>query len=257
MANDLVLGRGEIHFARFGAGTQVPLGERYLGNTPAFGVNITTEKLDHFNSDAGIKEKDDSIELQVDRMGTLECDNISAANIALFFFGDVSTVTVASPVVVTNEEFPLVEQGLAYQLGVSSTAPAGVRKVTSVTVQNDASSPTTFVLNTDYTLDAALGRITVVAGGGIDDGTNLVVDYTVSASTRERVISGNTPIEGALRYIATNPKGTIRDVFIPWVKLTPNGEFALKSDEWLKMSFNIEILKKTGYEAVYIDGRTA
>ena len=42
---------------------------------------------------------------------------------------------------------------------------------------------------------------------------------------------------------------------MPYVKISPNGDYALKGDEWQQIPFNIEILKKTGFEALYSDGR--
>ena len=81
------------------------------------------------------------------------------------------------------------------------------------------------------------------------------MDYTTLASSRTRIISGSTPIVGALRYIAFNPAGQQLDWYMPYVKISPNGDYALKGDEWQQIPFNIEILKKTGFEALYIDGR--
>ena len=57
--------------------------------------------------------------------------------------------------------------------------------------------------------------------------------------------------------IAYNPQGKNYDWFMPYVKLSPNGDFALKGDEWQQIPFSVEILKKSGYEALYIDGRPA
>src|SRR5690606_24730438 len=87
------LGRGKLYFARFLAGTQIPDGFAYFGNTPEFNLTIESEVLDHFSSDEGIREKDDSIPLQVNRTGSLITDNIAVRNIALFYFGDDSIVT--------------------------------------------------------------------------------------------------------------------------------------------------------------------
>lgn len=53
------LGRGKVYFARFTSG-QVPGPFRYIGNTPEFNLTIELETLDHFSSDEGIREKDDS-----------------------------------------------------------------------------------------------------------------------------------------------------------------------------------------------------
>lgn len=255
MSNNYTLGRGEVHFGRFATGTQNPKGERYLGNTPEFQFTLEPEMLDHFSSDRGINEKDDSVTLQVNRTGSLTCDNIDPENLAILLMGDALTQSDAGGAVAA-EQHNAVEKGLYYQLGTSSTNPSGVRSVTSVVVKDDTSpTPTTFVAGTDYVLDAELARIYIVPGGAIADGENLRIDYTVTAKSRVRVISKGDTIEGSLRFIAYNPKGADYDYFFPWVKLTPNGDFALKGEEWQNIPFSVEILRKTGLEAIYVDGR--
>lgn len=257
MAKNLTLGRGELWFAQYLAGTQTPKGERYLGNSPEFNATIESENLDHFDSDHGINEKDESIPLSTNRTGSFITDNIDPANVALFFFGEQVTFTVAGGAV-AGELVNGVEPGLTYQLGMTPTNPTGARMLSGTTapVITDADTPaTTYVAGTDYTVDLALGRVTIVEGGAIDEGTNLSVAYTTLASSRTRIISGSTPIVGALRYIAFNPAGQQLDWYMPYVKISPNGDYALKGDEWQQIPFNIEILKKVGYEALYIDGR--
>ena len=81
------------------------------------------------------------------------------------------------------------------------------------------------------------------------------MEDAVEASTRDRVISRGQTVEGSLRYLANNPAGANIDYFMPWVKITPNGDFSLKGDEWQTVPFNIEILKKGDLEAIYVDGR--
>ena len=81
------------------------------------------------------------------------------------------------------------------------------------------------------------------------------VTFAVKASTRDRVISGSDPVEGAMRYIAFNPKGLNFDYYLPYVKITPNGDYALKGDEWQQIPFTIEALKPANGEAIYMDGR--
>jgi hypothetical protein len=40
------------------------------------------------------------------------------------------------------------------------------------------------------------------------------------------------------------------------VRLSPNGEYALKGDEWQQMSFNLDIQKLNDTtESIYVDGR--
>lgn len=245
------LGRGELHFAQFKPGTQNPKGERYFGNTPEFNLNAEIDTLDHYSADRGIKERDDQITLQVNYSGSLTTDNISAENVALFFFGEVSTVSQASETA-TIENFTDVEKGLTYQLGMDAASPSGVRKVSSVVVKNGAGT-TTYVAGTDYTVDLDLGRVEVLTTGTIS--TTMQVTYNVAATTFERVISGNEAIEGALRFIAYNAAGEQHDFYMPRVKLQPNGDYALKGDDWQQIPLMVEVLKKPGYEAVYRDGR--
>jgi hypothetical protein len=57
-----------------------------------------------------------------------------------------------------------------------------------------------------------------------------------------------------MMYIANNPKGENYHFTMPWVKLMPNGDYTLKSDEWQNIPFNVEILKRVGAEAVYMNG---
>ena len=45
------------------------------------------------------------------------------------------------------------------------------------------------------------------------------------------------------------------DYFFPAVSLSPNGDFALKGDEWQQIPLNVEILKGATNEAIYADGR--
>lgn len=253
--NNYTLGRGELHFAMYRSGTTVPGGERYLGNSPELSYSATQEMLDHYSSDRGVRVKDASVTLQQDYSGALSLDDIDMKNLALFFLGDAATVTVASRTVAA-EAINGVEQGLSYQLGTSATDPAGVRQVSAVTLTNDTVAANVPVAGADYVLDPVRGRITILEGSAkIANGDNLTVAYTVDASTRDQVISKSKTIEGSLRYIANNPAGKDIDYFMPRVRLTPNGDFNIKGDDWQVLPFTLEILKKGPLEAIYADGQ--
>ena len=252
MSNNYTLGRGEVHFGQFVTGTQTPRGERYFGNTPELGFTAEQESLDHYSSDRGVRIKDQSVILQLDYSGSFITDNISPENLAAFFLGENSLQTVAGSTI-TGETMPDIEKGLTYQLGTSGSTPSGARKVSSVVVKK-ASTP--LVAGVDYTIDTELARVTILeTSSTLVNGDDLTVDYTIVGSTRKRIISKSNTIEGAMRYIAQNPAGENIDYFMPWVKLTPNGDFQLKGDEWQQLPFTLEILKKGSLEAIYMDGR--
>lgn len=250
MANNYTLGRGEIFFGRYIDGTSVPEGERYLGNTPEFSITLEPEMLDHYSSDRGIREKDDSVTLQINRTGSMTCDNIDPENLAILVMGETAIITEAGTAVTAETVTSSAKKGMWYQLGTSTSNPSGVREVSAV-VLDDGTDP--FVAGTDYVLDADMGRFQVVSDNMA--GKAVVADYTPAAKSRIRVISKGDTIEGSLRFIAKNPKGQQFDYYMPWVKLTPNGDFAIKAEEWQTIPFNLEILKPANSEAIYIDGR--
>lgn len=255
-APNYTLGRGKVYFARFQDGTTTPGPFRYIGNTPEFNLTIESETLDHFSSDEGIREKDDSVPLEVTRTGSLVCDDIQADNVALFFFGSTDVLTTAS-LTGQSETFASVLQGMHYQIGLTASNPVGIRGVTSVTVTGTGATPPTYVLDTDYRLDAARGMLEIIEGGAIANNQGIVVNYGISASTQTRILSGSEPVEGAMRYLENNPRGANRDVFLPYTKITPNGDLSFKGDEWRQIPFSLEVLKSTGAEAIYINGLPA
>lgn len=253
MSDNNVLGRGELRFGKYNANS-VPQGELYFGNTPEFKISIDSQALDHYSSDRGVKEKDNSVVLQTDRKATLSCDNISATNLSYLFLGTQGIQSQVSTPVTAETLTDLAVADAYYQLGTTDANPSGVRRVSSVTIKDDAGTPVTYVAGTDYILDAELATIKIIAGSTIV-GKKLIAGYTPAAVSRSRVISRGDTIEGSLRFTAYNAAGSQFDYFMPRVKLTPNGDFDLKGDEWQVMSFNVEILKKGSLEAIYIDGR--
>lgn len=253
------LGRGRVFFDRFPANAVVTAltrgdGERYFGNTTELSTTSEAETLDHFDSDSGIKIKDATVQLSVNRSGSFKCDNISSENVALYFMGDASTVTQLAETGAV-EELPVL-RGRFYQLGVFDTQPAGVRGITNVVVKKGAGFTVTVAALANYQVDEAGGRIFIENdSAGIPDNTPLQITYDIEASTREQVVSKNASIYGAIRFVADNPTGSNRDYYFPYVKLTPDGDYALKGEEWQTMGFKMEVLKKSSnIDALYIDG---
>lgn len=250
------LGRGKVYVSRFNEQGVADGAYRYIGNTPEFSLNIESETLDHYSSDEGIREKDDSVPLEVNRTGSLTTDNIDPANVALFFFGSSEIITQAS-VASDTETLSSIEAGHSYKLGVSASNPAGYFGIdeTGFAVAV-AVGGTALVAGTDYEMDFANGMIHFLDGSALaTDGADIEVTYAVAASTRSRVISGSEPVECAMRFLTKNPKGDDCQFFMPYVKLTPNGDYALKGDEWQQIPLSMEILKPTGAEAIYRDGK--
>jgi hypothetical protein len=263
MAN-YTLGRGELYFDRFLTGTTTKSGERYLGNSTEFNINIASQMLDHFNSDQGIRVKDDSVVLELTRTGSFILDDISADNLSLLLLGTSGSVAQTAVVVTDAVLAPVgsVQKDRYYQIGATTLNPSGIRNATAITVKKGTTvgTATAATLGTDYTVDAALGRVYIPTGSSVAPATEgLWVTYTPVVNSRVQVVtSSNATIEGALRFIAKNPKGTDRDYYMPYAKLSPNGDFSLKGDSWQQLPFNVEILLlDASTQAIYVDGRAA
>lgn len=254
MAQNHVLGRGKIYFDRFAPNSDTPLGiERYLGNTPSFGLSVETQELDHYSSEEGLRVKDLSVTMQIDMNGTVVTDNIDLDNIAMFFFGDKSTQAVSS-LTGESDSFTNVAQGGSVQLGTSATHPAGLQNVSNVTVTGSGGTPS-YTAGTDFVVDEALGRVTILEGGGIADGEDIDVGYDVSAHSYDMIVSGTNIIYGAMRFVAYNGVGRNTNFYMPKVALRPNGEYNLKGDDWQQFGFNLEVLRRGSLERIYANGR--
>lgn len=251
---EIVLGAGKIYFEPENTSGVLTGGERYLAETPGFGVNVTPESLEDWSSDGPVAEKLLDITTKVNRAGTLTLKDALIDNIALFVAGAVSTVTQAATPVVDEAVTGYKDRWI--QLGRSLSNPTGVRNVSSVMITGGGGTPT-YSATTDYELDAALGRFRPLTAGIITDGLALLADYTPAANSRSRVASDQLgPKTGALHFIADNTAGPNKDVYIPKVQLSPNGDLAFKSrDTVMLMSFDLKVSTRTGYAQMYVDGR--
>lgn len=257
------LGSGQVLFDRFENNIAVSAltrgaGERYLGNTPEFSTTSESENLDHFDADNGIRTKDSSVQLSLNRTGSMTCDNISGDNVALFFLGERSIITQVGATAVV-EVFDGVKRGHFLQLGFSESAPSGVRNVKNVVVKKGGAPAwgTTVTASGNYQVDEERGMIYILANAaGITDDDEIQVTYDTDDSTREQIISKSDAVYGALRFLSKNAVGPKRDYYFPYVKLAPDGDYNLKGEEWQVMGFTFEILKKaSNIEALYIDGQ--
>lgn len=260
------VGRGRLYFDLFKPGTNQGLGERYFGNTPEFGPSNETEMLDHYSSEAGIREKDASVMLQVDQNGSFTCDNITMENMALFFLGELQNQTLLASQFNVSA-FADAKRGRHFQLGITDATPSGVNHVDNVVVgyaAADAVIPSTGELSTipevtiitqasNYEVDLRRGRVYIeIDSPDFPAGSQLVVGYDIKGQNRDVVVGKNNTLYGSLRFISDNPVGENRDYYYPKVALAPDGDYQLKGDEWQVMGFTFQALKLGNRNMVYI-----
>lgn len=251
-----VLGSGRIFLDLFEPGTNTPTGELYLGNTPELSTTMAEEVLDHFDADEGLRVKDDSVSIESNLTGAFTTDHISVANVAFFFGGDINAITITESVGVTDTF--TVTRGRNYQLGTSEDFPQGARNVTLTSLTKPGTpDPVVITAAGNYEFDGPLGRFYIESDApDIEDGDVLTATFTIAAGLRTFIVARGQNLYGALRFIANNQKGTNKDHFWPRVKLTPNGDYALKGSEWQQLGFSFEALKRdAATQRAYIDAR--
>lgn len=252
------LGSGELYFAPYAEGVRAPGpgGQQYFGNTTEINLNVESESLDHFDTDHGIRQKDDSVLLEKNMSGSFITDQISPANLAKWFTGTASIVTqVAS--VAEVETFEEVTKGSRYQLGVSPSNPSGIRGMANYSAVKNPGA-VALVENVDIAYDPTTGGFKILAASAnVTDGDEVVVTYDVSATTFNRAVSGSeNKLEGELFYRSFNGKGVQFDYYFPYVQLAPDGDFALKGDDWQQLGFTFQALQRdTDTLIVYTNGR--
>ena len=309
---------GKMFFDPFNA-AGVLTGERYIGLTPAFSIEVKSDKIESYSSETGIRILVTAVLVTVTRTGKLTARQVSMENLSLFVIGDISTY-IQTGGSVTGEVLAVLPDRY-YQIGKTIANPPGVQGVSAVTITaggtavgwvtltaknvgdyvKKAATPTTFfrckvagttgateptwsgvttpggtitdgtvtwelmgtltpTLNTDYTLDATLGRIYVMPG--VTHPTVLTpwsMNYTRPANSRDRIASSAlAPVSGALRFIAYPMQGTPRDCYAPNVLLQPNGDAVFKQDkpDFVELSWNITFSDGVnGENALFFDGR--
>lgn len=226
------LGAGILYFAQFLA-TGVKRGELDLGNCTDFKLNLTTEKLEHYNQRAGIAVKDKEVVKQLNANGSFTLDEYTKENLMLALYGDMAKLAQSSGSV-SAEAISDIEQGRYY--------PLLHRNVSNVVVDDGA---TPFTVNVDYRVDAATGRIYIIPDGAIADDDTIYVDYDYSAVDYDMIRAfKQSKITGYLRFIGDPASGSAYECEVWKCSLSPNGDLSfLGNDAWGKLDFSLTIEK--------------
>lgn len=256
--NNYTLGGGKLFFNRFKPKTKEPTDYRYFGCSQAISLNFETEQLDHHSTENGMRVKDESVTIAVNGTSTLTIDDLSPENLAFFFLGEAGTRVVAAATALT---FDLeVNPDRYYKIGQSDTNVTGLRNLENVTVVQGGGGATPIVADGNYEINEELGTLHIL-DNPVDvylqsPNAKIKVTCDVKDHVVDTVISKGTPVEGSLMFEANNPVGKNLDFYLPYVKISPNGDLNLKAEEWQQLQFNVEILKRDDKtELAYIDGR--
>lgn len=235
-ARKYTVGKGSVYFE-----LQNTDGFIYLGNAPAVAFNMELEELLHFSSRSGINTQDGSVITQQDVTGTMTLDDIQNQNLRLFFMGSAATVSVQA--VLTDQAQIIVnaQQDRVYRLGVFN--------ISAVSVDDNLDSQT-YVLDTDYELDAVRGLIYITEASAIDS-IDIKVEFNQAQTTLTTINAAtSTSIKGKLLFSGDPAEGTLVEI-IGFCLLKPGGEANMITDEWMELPFEFKFEAHSDFTGLF------
>lgn len=147
--------------------------------------------------------------------------------------------------------------------GSAPTWPATIdATVTDGTTTWRCETLITLAEGTDFTIDSTLARVYALPGARVSRyGGQWTFGYSKLAAQWEQLRTGDAgSLNGALRFVADNAKGSNRDNFAPNVTLVPSGDMVVKaaSPAYVELSYDLTFSKGVnGEPALILDGRPA
>lgn len=240
-ANNTAFGRGAILFDRFDA-NGVRLGQfLHLGNCDSLATSISTESVDMVDYTQATSAPYNSTTKSTTVGLKISGFEIDPRVLAIVMSGDLTSYTQVSSDI-TGET--IAAASLTNLKG--SFFRAAKRNISAAVMTQGVS---TLVAGTDYEVfNSYTAMFRVLPGGStVVDGTALVVSYTAAAlsgaSALDVVRGFNTAtVKGQLLFIPNNATGPNWEVLMFSVTLTPEGDFSLIADDWIKWNVSGKVL---------------
>lgn len=232
VANKYFSGQGSLLLATKDGSSGDALGFTPVGNVSALTLSIETETVEHKESCTGARAIDKELVTEVAVNMAFTMENFSKENLALALYGSSSEVTGAS---VADE---LVTA--RHDKWVSLTNI----KVSAVVVGDDATPTVTYVLDTDYELNAETGSIKVLSTGSITDLQVVYVDYTFDTHEVVEAVETSSAPERWARFEGLNTANEDKAVVVDIYKasMQPLAELALINEEFGAMEIEAKVL---------------
>jgi len=222
MANYYYSGQGTLYVADRDV-NGLPDGLVSVGNVPSLELSIETTKFEHKESESGNRAVDLTIIQELKGTFSLILESISAENMAMAFFGTLSTETGAA---VVDEPVTINTADVKYILAnvnLNSTIPATATD----------SVLAAMALGTDFTVDYSTGTITVLSTGTVPPALpdTILVSYTFISHYKTAAFTQTSVI----KYFRFEGINTVDDleviVDVPKAELDPAQNFPLINDE--------------------------
>jgi hypothetical protein len=208
-----------------------------LGNCDQFAISTTTDEVDMTDYTQETSAVYNSAIKKTTVALKISGFEISLKNLGILLLGDTTTYTQTAHTATAQSE-TLVPASLTKLLGTFWRSP--FRNVSAPTLVQGAN---TLVSGTDYEIfDAVAGVFRILPGSvTVVDSTAITYNYTaavMSGATAQDVIrAANTVnIKGKLLFLGKPATGPIVEVLAWNVSMSPDGDFGMISDDFLKWS---------------------
>ncbi len=229
--NNILLGRGKVYFDRFNS-SGAKTGELFLGNCPTFEITPSPEEVKKYSCGERAAALVASDVIRTSLALRIVGDEFSKENLAMALFGDNSTLSQTGAVQ-PSEAIADVLQGRYYKLTK--------RSIVSAVVTGIGGTPT-YTLNTDFKVDNVTGRIYIVEGGGIANGTDIEATYTYGTISLATVRGMNqASVKGAVRFIGDPARGPQYECEIWRVSIRADGAIGFISDEYASFTLTGDV----------------
>lgn len=219
--SEVYLGSGKVYFAE--RVNDVLTGEDFLGDISTLEITPAISEIEKKSSATAARPVIASDVTDYSLTVRMTGGQFNKGNLARAFGGEIGSLVNGSGSVV-DEAIANVEQGKYY--------PLTKRNVGTVVVTSDPAG-TTYDVTDDYEVDAATGRIYIVPGGAIADGSEILVDFAYSAETKVTVKAGlKARSYGFLRFIGNNTRGKKFELQIWKLGLSSTGAVGFIQDQY-------------------------
>ena len=221
------LGAGDLYMERTVAGTAQ--GMKPAGNATKFEIKESTTRKER------ISKKPATIQAII--------DEINADNMAVAFLGNVTTISQGSG---TVADAPYVSKK-----GTLILLP--YKGISSVVITDDAPTPVTFTVDTDYQVNAKAGAIFIMDDGTIADDTNLKISYSYAAVTGKKVKGSINPIVQLKFFLDGLNLATDRACTVTvWsARVAPSSPVDFLADDFSKLTLDGTLRTPAGKDSPY------
>lgn len=230
-AKDLMIGAGTLYFDRLDKDGN-STGERPLGNATDFTLTTATEKKEKYSTMSAAKGLLRSVVTKITITAKTKLDYFSPANLAMALMGEEGVYTQIAQTGL-DKKFMKITQGMFYGLGYKNVKSVVVKPIPTGTA---------YVADVDYLLDAQTGRIEIIVGGGIADGSDIDVTFNTEDCVMTKISGGTvSKIEGYLHFVGDPTHGPAYEGEFWKVSITPDGDLGFITEDWGSIGLSIEV----------------